>query len=111
MSPWIVTAEALAPFRVAQPPRPGRRPARRCRYLLDDADQKAGAFDIALEALILTAAMREKGQPPHRMSHSNTTDLYWTLAQFVAHHTCGGCNLMPGDLFGTGTISGPTPEG
>jgi fumarylacetoacetase len=45
------------------------------------------------------------------MSRSNTTDLYWTVAQLVAHHTCGGCNLMPGDIFGSGTISGPTPEG
>ena len=55
--------------------------------------------------------MREKGLAPHRMSHSNTLDLYWTVAQLVAHHTCGGCNLLPGDIFGTGTISGPTAEG
>ena len=55
--------------------------------------------------------MREKGLAPHRMSRSNTTDLYWTVAQLVAHHTCGGCNLLPGDLFGSGTISGPTEEG
>ncbi len=55
--------------------------------------------------------MRTRGLPPHRMSASNTTDLYWTLAQLVAHHTSGGCNLQPGDLFGTGTISGPTSEG
>ncbi|HEX5318796.1 MAG TPA: fumarylacetoacetase [Stellaceae bacterium] len=110
VSPWIVTAEALEPFRVAQPPRPSGDPAP-LPHLLDDADQKSGAYDIALEAFILTAAMREKGQAPHRVSHSNTTDLYWTLAQLVAHHTSGGCNLVPGDLFGTGTISGPTPEG
>ena len=110
VSPWIVTAEALAPFRVAQPPRPSGDPAP-LPHLLDDADQKSGAYDIALEAFILTAAMREKDQAPHRVSHSNTTDLYWTLAQLVAHHTSGGCNLVPGDLFGTGTISGPTPEG
>ncbi|HYM74269.1 MAG TPA: fumarylacetoacetase [Stellaceae bacterium] len=110
VSPWIVTVEALAPFRVAQPPRPAGDP-KPLPYLWDDADQQSGAFDIALEASILTAAMREKGQPPHRMSASNTTDLYWTVAQFVAHHTCNGCNLQPGDLFGTGTISGPTPEG
>ena len=55
--------------------------------------------------------MREKGLPPHRISHSNTTDLYWTVAQLVAHHTSDGCNLLPGDLFGTGTISGPTAGG
>lgn len=110
VSPWIVTAEALEPFRVAQPPRPAGDP-RPLPYLWDDADQQNGAYDIALEAFILTASMRDKGQPPHRVSHSNTTDLYWTLAQLVAHHTSGGCNLVPGDLFGTGTISGPTPEG
>ncbi len=110
VSPWIVTAEALAPFRVPQPKRPDGDP-RPLPYLWDDADQQAGAFDIALEALLLTPAMREKGMPPHRMSHSNTLDLYWTVAQFVAHHTCNGCNLEAGDLFGTGTISGPTPEG
>ena len=110
VSPWIVTAEALAPFRVAQPKRPDGDP-RPLPYLWDDADQQGGAFDIALEALLLTPAMREKGMPPHRMSASNTLDLYWTVAQFVAHHTCNGCNLEAGDLFGTGTISGPTPEG
>jgi fumarylacetoacetase len=59
----------------------------------------------------LTEGLRAKGLPPQRMSASNTTDLYWTLAQLVAHHTSGGCNLGAGDLFGTGTISGPTREG
>ncbi len=110
VSPWVVTPEALAPFRVAQPRRPAGDP-RPLPHLWDDRDQQSGAFDIALEALVLTPQMRERGLPPHRISHSNTTDLYWTLAQLVAHHTSGGCNLMPGDLFGTGTISGPTEEG
>ena len=110
VSPWIVTAEALAPFRVAQPARPAGDP-RPLPHLWDDADQRAGAFDIALEAFLLTEGLRAKGLPPHRMSASNTTDLYWTLAQLVAHHTSGGCNLRAGDLFGTGTISGPTREG
>jgi fumarylacetoacetase len=110
ISPWIVTAEALAPFRVAQPPRPAGDP-RPLSYLWDEADQREGAFDIRLEALLLTAVMREKGIAPHAMSHSNTTDLYWTVAQMVAHHSCGGCNLLPGDIFGSGTISGPTDEG
>jgi fumarylacetoacetase len=109
VSPWIVTVEALEPFRVAQPPRPQGDP-HPLPYLSDDHDQRSGAFDIALESLILTAQMRERGAPASRISHSNTTDLYWTLAQFVAHHTCGGCNLVSGDLFGTGTISGPTEE-
>jgi fumarylacetoacetase len=110
ISPWIITAEALAPFGVAQPSRPVGDP-RPLPYLWDDADQKSGAFDIALEALLLTAGMRRQGMAPHRMSRSNTTDLYWTVAQCVAHHSCGGCNLSPGDMFGSGTISGPTPEG
>jgi fumarylacetoacetase len=110
VSPWIITAEALEPFRIAQPPRPAGDP-RPLPHLWDDQDQKSGAFDIALDALVLTEAMRERGLAPHRMSQSNTSDLYWTLAQFVAHHTSGGCNLVPGDLFGTGTISGPTPAG
>ena len=110
VSPWVITSEALAPFRVAQPPRPAGDP-RPLPYLWDDADQQTGAFDIALEALLMTEGLRAKGLPPHRMSASNTTDLYWTLAQLVTHHTCGGCNLRPGDLFGTGTISGPSRDG
>lgn len=110
VSNWIVTMEALAPFRVAQPPRPAGDP-QPLPYLWDEEDQKSGAFAIELEALIRTEKMRAAGQPAHRMSHSNTLDLYWTVAQMVAHQTCNGCNIEAGDLFGTGTISGPTPEG
>lgn len=110
VSPWIVTAEALEPFRVAQPERPAGDP-RPLPYLWDESDQRSGAYDIELEALFLTPQMREKGLEPHRMSRSNTLDLYWTVAQLVAHHTCGGCNLLPGDLFGSGTISGESEEG
>ena len=110
VSPWVITAEALAPFRAAQPPRPAGEP-QPLPYLWDEGDQHTGAFDIALEALLLTEGLRAKGLPAHRMSTSNTTDLYWTIAQLVTHHTCGGCDLAPGDLFGTGTISGPTQEG
>ncbi len=110
VSPWIVTLEALEPFRVAQPARPDGDP-RPLPHLWDDRDQESGAFDIALEALVLTPRMRQQGLPAHVMSRSNTLDLYWTLAQLVAHHTSGGCNLVAGDLFGSGTISGPTPEG
>jgi fumarylacetoacetase len=95
---------------VTQPSRPAGDP-RPLPYLWDEADQQSGAFDIDLEAFLLTAAMRDKGLPPHRMSRSNTLDLYWTVAQLVAHHTCGGCNLLPGDIFGSATISGPTVEG
>jgi fumarylacetoacetase len=110
VSPWIVTSEALAPFRVAQPARPDGDP-RPLPYLWDATDQAEGAYDIALEAFLSTEGLRAKGLPPHPMSASNTQDLYWTLAQLVTHHGCGGCNLMPGDLFGTGTISGPAIEG
>ena len=110
LSPWIVTVEALAPFRIAQPERPAGDP-KPLDYLWDEADQRAGAFDVELEVLLSTAAMREKGMPPHRVSRSNTRHLYWTLAQMVAHHTCGGCNLAAGDLFGSGTISAPDPAG
>src|SRR5215831_3158195 len=110
VSPWIVTTEALAPFRVAQPPRPAGDP-RPLHHLFDEADQREGAFDIALEALLMTEGLRAKGLPPHRMSASNTTDLYWTVAQMIAHHASNGCNLAPGDLFGSGTISGSTAEG
>ncbi|MBV9826517.1 MAG: fumarylacetoacetase [Alphaproteobacteria bacterium] len=110
VSPWIITIEALAPFRVAQPERPAGDP-KPLPHLWNDADQQSGAFDIALEALILTRQMRERNLPPHRVSRSNTTDLYWTLAQLVAHHTSNGCNLVAGDLFGSGTISGPTEAG
>jgi fumarylacetoacetase len=110
VSPWVVTTEALEPFRVAQPARPAGDP-RPLPYLWDEADQRSGAFDIELEALLVTEGLRARNLPPHRMSVSKTTDLYWTIAQLVAHHTCGGCNLAAGDLFGTGTISGPTPEG
>ncbi len=109
ISPWMVTPEALAPFRIAQPARPAGDP-RPLDYLWDDADQRTGALDLEIEVLIHTAGMRAQGTPPQRISVSNTKHLYWTVAQMVAHHTCGGCNLEPGDLFGSGTVSGPTPE-
>ncbi len=110
VSPWVVTIEALAPFRIAQPLRPEGDP-RPLPYLWDDADQRNGAFEVTLEILILTPAMRVAGMPPHRISESNMRHLYWTVAQMIAHHTCGGCNLRPGDIFGTGTISAPQSSG
>ena len=110
VSPWVITAEALAPFRIAQTPRPAGDP-RPLDYLWDDEDQACGAFDIALDVLISTAKMRAQGLPPQRVSASNARHLYWTIAQMVAHHTCGGCNLAPGDLFGSGTVSAPDPSG
>ncbi|MCX7381612.1 MAG: fumarylacetoacetase [Alphaproteobacteria bacterium] len=104
ISPWIVTPEALAPFRIPQPPRPNGDPAP-LPHLHAAHDQAAGALDIAVTVHILTPRMREAGLPPHRLSRANTSDLYWTVAQMVAHHTSNGCNLSPGDLFGSGTIS------
>ena len=109
ISPWIVTPEALAPFRIAQPARPQGDP-KPLDYLWADSDQREGALNLEIEVLIHTEGMRAKGLPAQRISVSNTKHLYWTVAQMVAHHACGGCNLEPGDLFGSGTISGPTPE-
>jgi fumarylacetoacetase len=105
ISPWIVTVEALAPFRVAQPPRSQGDPAP-LPYLFSAADQANGAFDVTLEVYLRTQRMREAGEPAHRLSCGNMQSMYWTIAQLVAHHTSNGCNLRPGDLFGTGTISG-----
>ena len=105
ISPWIVTPEALAPFRAPQSPRPDGDPAP-LPHLTDAADQAHGALDIDLEVLLLTARMRADGAVPHRLSSVNARALYWTVAQMVAHHASGGCDLHPGDLFGSGTISG-----
>ncbi|MDJ0390459.1 fumarylacetoacetase [Roseomonas sp. E05] len=110
ISPWVVTPEALAPFRIPQPPRPQGDPAP-LPHLLDAADQRHGAFDLALEVLLLTPAMREKGIPPHRLALSNARHMYWTVAQMLAHHTSNGCDLHPGDLLGSGTLSAPEPSG
>ena len=110
ISPWVVTMEALAPFRRPQPARPAGDP-QPLPYLWDETDQAQGALDVQIEALILTEAMRAKGMPPHRLALSNVSHLYWTLAQMVAHHTCSGCNLQAGDLFGSGTISAPERSG
>lgn len=110
ISPWIVTPEALAPFRVAQTPRPEGDPAP-LPYLLDAADQAMGALDVELEVLLVTPCLTAQGLPPHRLSIGSTRHLYWTVAQLVTHHASNGCNLRPGDLFGSGTISAPTPDG
>jgi fumarylacetoacetase len=110
VSPWIVTAEALAPFQMPQPPRPDGDPAP-LPHLLDTTDQASGAYDLDLGVFISTARMRAAGMAPHRLSSGSSRHLYWTLAQLVAHHTSGGCDLNPGDLLGTGTISTPDDTG
>jgi fumarylacetoacetase len=109
VSCWIVTPEALAPFRMAQPSRPDTDPAP-LPYLLHAEDQATGALNVALSVHLSTSAMRKAGQAPVRIVASHARHMYWTPAQMVAHHTCGGCDLRPGDLLGTGTISGLDPD-
>jgi fumarylacetoacetase len=99
ISPWIVTADALAPFRIEQPT---QEPAP-LTYL---AAREPYTFDIQLQVSLAT----EKLPSPHKLTDSNFRNLHWSVAQMVAHHTVGGCNLQPGDLLGSGTISGPTPD-
>ena len=110
ISPWVITAEALAPFRIAQPGRPTGDPAP-LPYLWSEDDQARGAYALELETFIMTAAMRAQRLAPHRLGIGQASNLYWTLAQLVSHHTSGGCNLSPGDLLGTGTISTPDASG
>jgi fumarylacetoacetase len=107
LSPWIVTMEALAPYRV-----PFERPAgdpQPLPYLDSSFNREAGAIDMSLEVWLQTAAMAAAGQAAVRLSQSNLTDAYWTWAQMLTHHASNGCNLQPGDLFGSGTLSGPEP--
>jgi fumarylacetoacetase len=108
LSPWIVTAEALAPFRVpfvrdAADPQP-------LPYLDSAANRDSGALDITLEVWLQTAAMRDAGLPHQRLMASNFRDSYWTLAQLITHHASNGCNLGSGDLLGSGTQSGPQAD-
>jgi fumarylacetoacetase len=108
VSPWIVTLDALAPYRVewtraAGDPQP--------LAYLDSPDTRAGgAIDVGLEVWLETAQMRGAGAAPVRLSRTSFRHAYWTLGQMVAHHSVNGCNLQPGDLLGTGTQSGPAPE-
>lgn len=105
ISPWIVTLEALEPFRCAAFPRPAGDPPP-LEYLASENDQKAGGLDIALEMHLRTRKMKS----PVRLSRGNARDAYWTPAQLVAHHASNGCNLRPGDLLGSGTLSGTAPD-
>ncbi len=107
VSPWLVSLDALAPFR-----RPVQRPEgdpEPLPYLDSDFNRAFGAIDITLEVWLQTPRMRERGLPAVRLSQSNALDAYWTAAQLLAHHTSNGCNLATGDLLGTGTLSGPAP--
>jgi len=106
ISPWIVTLEALAPYRVEWT-RPAADP-QPLPYLDSPETRARGALDVQIETWLETARMRAAGAAPARLSHSNMRHAYWTIGQMVAHHTVNGCNLQPGDLFGSGTLSGPT---
>jgi fumarylacetoacetase len=80
-------------------------------YLFSEVDQTTGALNIQLEVFLISALMRSRGLAPYRLTRSNAENLFWTPAQLVTHHTSNGCNLAPGDLLGTGTISSPSPDG
>jgi len=109
ISPWIVTAEALAPFRAPAFERPEGDP-RTPGHLWCEDDQAAGGIAIVLEALIASAAMVRAGIAPHRVCQTDFRQMYWTPAQMLAHHTSNGCAFAAGDLLGSGTCSGPTAE-
>jgi fumarylacetoacetase len=109
LSPWIVTMEALAPFR-SKFVRPEGDP-QPLPYLDSSANRESGALDITLEVWLQTAKMREAGEAAVRLTRGSTAEAaYWTVAQLVAHHTVNGCNLRPGDLLGSGTLSGEAPD-
>lgn len=108
ISPWIVTLEALAPYRTPftrSPEEPQPLP-----YLTSESNSATGGFDVKLQVLLQTEKMRNDGLPPEKIADSNFVHSYWTVAQMVTHHTVCGCNLRPGDLLGSGTQSGPLQE-
>ena len=105
ISPWIVPAEALAPYRIPAAERPAGDPAP-LPYLASSPESR-DAFDVTLEVYLQTEQMRQAGIRPVRISRGNLRGLYWTPAQLLAHHSSNGCNLRTGDLLATGTISGP----
>ncbi len=104
VSPWVVTLDALAPFRVPAAPRGDGAPAL-LPHLDTTANTRSGGVDIALDVLLQTQAMRDAGQPAERITQARFADQYWTIFQMLAHHTSNGCNLEPGDLLASGTVS------
>jgi fumarylacetoacetase len=109
ISPWIVTLEALEPYRVPAFQRQTGDPSP-LPYLDSPETRRRGGIDLSVEVYLLTGKMRDAGLPPLRLSRGSAADLYWTLGQMFTHHTSNGCNLRPGDLFATGTISGAARE-
>lgn len=109
VSPWVVTTEALAPFRVPAFERADDDP-QPLPHLASERNERRGGVDLRLEVLISSERMRAEGREPHRLSESFFRDMYWTAAQMAAHHASNGCNLRPGDLAASGTVSGPDKE-
>ena len=109
ISPWIVTEEAMRPFRLPAPMRPEGDPAP-LAYLRSEADQAMGGIGLRMEALLLTPDMRAAGVTPAVITRTDFRHMYWTFAQMVTHHMSNGCNLRPGDILGSGTVSGPTDD-
>jgi fumarylacetoacetase len=109
ISPWIVTLEALEPFRAPASARSSGDPAP-LPYLYSPGNAERGAVAVTVEVHLSSLEMRRQEMEPVRLSRGSAADLYWTPAQLVAHHTSNGCNLRPGDLLATGTISGPSRE-
>ncbi|GAC1460323.1 MAG: fumarylacetoacetase [Gemmatimonadaceae bacterium] len=106
VSPWVVTMDALAPFRVKAAPREEGDPAP-LPYLREELDAQNGAFGIDLQVLLQSRSMRERGIGPGQISSASFATMYWTFAQMLTHHASNGCNLRPGDLIASGTVSGP----
>jgi len=109
ISPWVVPMEALEPFRVPAFHRAEGDPAP-LPYLSSPDDQQRGGIDLTVEVYLASRKMRDTSVAPLRLSRGHFRDQYWTVAQLVAHHTSNGCNLRPGDLFGSGTVSGPAGD-
>lgn len=109
ISPWVITAEAVEPYRVPAAPRPAGDPEP-LPYLRSRADSERGGISAYLEVFLLTASMRQQGLAPARLSRAPFDSLYWTPAQMLAHHASNGCNMRPGDLLASGTVSGATAD-
>jgi len=109
VSPWVVTAEAVEPYRVAAAPRPPGDPPP-LDYLKSEENERAGGIDATLEVQLSTAVMRESGTAPVLLSRAPFSLMYWTMSQLLTHHASNGCNLRTGDLIASGTVSGPSPD-
>src|SRR5687767_10736001 len=109
VSPWVITAEAVEPYRVPASPRPEGDPAP-LDYLESRDDQKRGGLAATLEVYLSSSKMRDEGRPPDLLSRAPFSGMYWTVAQMLAHHASNGCNMRPGDLLASGTVSGESQD-